>query len=353
MKTWIILFGMEIQDARRISSGLLYERRKQAVMLYQRSMTRREIAPIVGASPYTVGQWIKAWEKGGRAALRVRQKGRPVGRGRKLLPHEELQIQKDITDRCPDQLKLDFALWTRRAVQLLIKQQYSVDLTLQGVGKYLKKWGFSPPKPIRRAYERNDERVRVWLREEYPAIAAKAKKENAEIHWGDETGLRSDDVNGRSYAPKGKTPIQRVKGTPEKGNMISTITNRGQIRFMFYKETMTSQLLIKFLKRLIRSCDRKIILILDNLRVHHSKALQAWLSENKAFIEIFYLPSYSPDLNPDEILNSDLKNAISRTPESRCKGELELNAKPHMRSIQKKPEHIKALFQKDSVRYAA
>ena len=353
MENGIILFGMEIQDARRISSGLLYERRKQAVMLYQRSMTRREIAPIVGASPYTVGQWIKAWEKGGRAALRVRQKGRPVGRGRKLLPHEELQIQKDITDRCPDQLKLDFALWTRRAVQLLIKQQYSVDLTLQGVGKYLKKWEFSPQKPIRRAYERNDERVRVWLREEYPTIAAKAKKENAEIHWGDETGLRSDDVNDRSCAPKGKTPIQRVKGTPEKVNMISTITNRGQIRFMFYKETMTSQLLIKFLKRLIRSCNRKIILILDNLRVHHSKVLQAWLSENKAFIEIFYLPSYSPDLNPDEILNSDLKNAISRTLESRCKGELELNAKAHMRSIQKKPEHIKALFQKDSVRYAA
>jgi Transposase and inactivated derivatives len=222
-----------------------------------------------------------------------------------------------------------------------------------GSGEVFEEVGFSPQKPIRWAYERNDEQVRVWLREEYPAIAAKAKKENAEIHWGDETGLRSDDVNGRSYAPKGKTPIQRVKGTPEKVNMISTITNRGQICFMFYKETMTSQLLIKFLKRLLRSCSRKIILILDNLRVHHSKALQAWLAENKAFIEIFYLPSYSPDLNPDEILNSDLKNAISRTPESRRKGELELNAKAHMRSIQKKPEHIKALFQKDSVRYAA
>ncbi len=285
--------------------------------------------------------------------MKVGDKGRPKGIWRKLLPHEEQQVRQDITDKCPEQLKLAFVLWTRQAVQVLIKQNYSVDLTLQAVGKYLKRWGFSPQKPIRRAYERNDERVRVWLQNEYPVIASKAKKENAEIHWGDETGLRSDDVNGRSYSPKGKTPVQKVKETPEKLNMVSTITNRGQMRFMFYKENMTAQLMIKFLKRLIRSCKRKVILILDNLRVHHSKMLQKWLAENKAFIEVFFLPSYSPDLKPDEILNSNLKQAISRKPESRRKGELAKHAKAHMQSIQKHPEHIKSFFQKESVRYAS
>lgn len=285
--------------------------------------------------------------------MKVGDKGRPKGIWRKLLPHEEQQVRQDITDKCPEQLKLAFVLWTRQAVQVLIKQNYSVDLTLQAVGKYLKRWGFSPQKPIRRAYERNDERVRVWLQNEYPAIASKAKKENAEIHWGDETGLRSDDVNGRSYSPKGKTPVQKVKETPEKLNMVSTITNRGQMRFMFYKENMTAQLMIKFLKRLIRSCKRKVILILDNLRVYHSKMLQKWLTENKAFIEVFFLPSYSPDLKPDEILNSNLKQAISRKPESRRKGELAKHAKAHMQSIQKHPEHIKSFFQKESVRYAS
>ncbi len=285
--------------------------------------------------------------------MKVGDKGRPKGIGRKLLPHEEQQVRQDITDKCPEQLKLAFALWTRQAVQVLIKQNYSVDLTLQAVGKYLKRWGFSPQKPIRRAYERNDERVRVWLQNEYPVIASKAKKENAEIHWGDETGLRSDDVNGRSYSPKGKTSVQKVKETPEKLNMVSTITNRGQMRFMFYKENMTAQLMIKFLKRLIRSCKRKVILILDNLRVYHSKMLQKWLTENKAFIEVFFLPSYSPDLKPDEILNSNLKQAISRKPESRRKGELAKHAKAHMQSIQKHPEHIKSFFQKESVRYAS
>lgn len=285
--------------------------------------------------------------------MKVGDKGHPKGIWRKLLPHEEQQVRQDITDKCPEQLKLAFVLWTRQAVQVLIKQNYSVDLTLQAVGKYLKRWGFSPQKPIRRAYERNDERVRVWLQNEYPAIASKAKKENAEIHWGDETGLRSDDVNGRSYSPKGKTSVQKVKETPEKLNMVSTITNRGQMRFMFYKENMTAQLMIKFLKRLIRSCKRKVILILDNLRVHHSKMLQKWLAENKAFIEVFFLPSYSPDLKPDEILNSNLKQAISRKPESRRKGELAKHAKAHMQSIQKHPEHIKSFFQKESVRYAS
>ena len=344
---------MKIENARHLNSKELYERRKQAVMLYRKGMKRREIAPIAGATAYTVEQWVKAWKEGGLAALKAGDKGRPKGIGRKLLPHEEQQVRKDITDKCPEQLKLSFGLWTRQAVQVLIKQNYSVELTLQAVGKYLKRWGFSHQKPIRRAYERNDERVRAWLQGEYPAIASKAKKENAEIHWGDETDLKSDDANGRSYSPKGKTPVQKVKGTPEKLNMVSTITNRGKMRFMFYKETMTAQLMIKFLKRLIRSCERKIILILDKLQVNHSKALQEWLTENKAFIEVFFLPSYSPDLNPDEILNSDLKQAISRKPESRRKGELANYAKVHMQSIQKCLEHIKSFFQKESVQAAS
>lgn len=343
---------MELRDARKINSKELYDRRKQAVLLFEKGLKRYEIAPLVGVSAYTVGQWIKAWKKGGQAALKVGNKGRPRGLYRKLLPHEEREIRRAITDRCPDQLKLPFALWTRQAVQTLIRQKYSVDLSLQAISNYLNMWGFSPQKPIRRAYERNDQRVRIWLEKEYPAIAARARQEKAEIHWGDETGLRSDDVKGRSYAPKGKTPVQYVKAAPEKLNMISTVTNRGLMRFMFYRETMTAQLLIRFLKRLIRSSQKKIFLILDNLRVHHSKLLQEWLAENKAFIEIFYLPSYSPDLNPDELLNRDLKAALSKTPAAKRNGELEEHAKSHMRSIQKQPEKIKALFHKESVKYA-
>ena len=352
MNMCYILF-MKLRDARTIDSAALYERRKQAIMLYNSGMTRLEIAPKVGVSRVTVGQWIKAWKEGGQAALKVKSSGRPKGSGRKLYPHEEAEIKRCLVDKCPDQLKLPFALWTRQAVQELIKQRFGIEMTLVSVGRYLKSWGYTPQKPIRRAYERNNDRVRVWLQEEYPAIAAKAKRENGEIHWGDETGLRSDDVNGRSYAPKGQTPIQQVKGTPEKINMISSVTNRGQMRFMFYKQNMTTQLLIKFIKRLIQGSDKKIFLILDNLKVHHSKALTEWLKDKKAFIEVYYLPSYSPDLNPDELLNSDLKSSLSKKPESRQKGELEKHAKAHMRSIQKRPHHIMGFFEKESVKYAS
>ena len=344
---------MDIRDARTIEAAALYERRKQAVMLFQKGMKRHEIAPIVGVHRLTVGIWIKDWRKGGLAALKVNSSGRPVGSGRKLFPHEEREIKKALIDKCPDPLKRPFALWTRQAVQLLIKQKFSIEMSLQGIGDYLNRWGFTPQKPIRRAYERNDAKVQRWMTEEYPAIALNARKEGAEIHWGDETGLRSDDVNGRAYAPKGQTPVQRVKGTPEKLNMISTITNQGKVRFMFYQETMTANLLITFMKRLIRSTERKVVLILDNLKVHHGKAVQAWLMENKAFIEVFYLPSYSPDLNPDELLNSDLKSNLSKKPETKRKGELKLNAQNHMRSIQKKPQHIKNLFQAECVKYAS
>lgn len=283
--------------------------------------------------------------------MKVGNKGRPRGLYRKLLPHEEREIRRAITDRCPDQLKLPFALWTRQAVQTLIRQKYSVDLSLQAISNYLNMWGF--PHKSRfggRMSATISEFASGWKRVSGYCSSRPAGK--AEIHWGDETGLRSDDVKGRSYAPKGKTPVQYVKAAPEKLNMISTVTNRGLMRFMFYRETMTAQLLIRFLKRLIRSSQKKIFLILDNLRVHHSKLLQEWLTENKAFIEIFYLPSYSPDLNPDELLNRDLKAALSKTPAAKRNGELEEHAKSHMRSIQKQPEKIKALFHKESVKYA-
>ena len=342
-----------MRDARTIKPQDLFERRKQAIKLFQKGMKRIEISEIVGVHRNTVGEWIKLWKNHGISALKVQAGGRPIGNGRKLMPHEEKVIQKCLIDKCPDQLKLPFALWTRKAVQMLIKESLNTNIAIRTTGTYLSKWGFTPQKPVKRAYERNEAHVSRWLNDEYPVLAAKAKLENAEIHWGDETGIRSDNVNGRSYAPKGKTPIRRSRGAREQINMISSITNQGKVRFMFYKEKMCSDLLIKFMKRLIRSADRKVYLILDNLRVHHSKLVKAWLQEHKAFIEIHYLPSYSPDLNPDEFLNSDLKNNLSQKPAKRTKGQWEKNAKAHMRSVQKRPLHIMSFFRAEPIKYAS
>lgn len=267
--------------------------------------------------------------------------------------YEAAAIKRIITDNTPDQLKFPFALWTREALQQLIKEKYQIRMPIRTVGEYLKRWGFTPQKPVRRAYQRSEPAVRRWLEEDYPAIKARARKENAEIQWGDETGVRSDDVNGRGYAPAGKTPVRRVKGTPEKINMISSITNRGKVRFMFYEGTMCAKTLISFLRRLIRDVDRKVFLVLDNLRVHHSAKVRDWVQARKNKLALFYLPSYSPDLNPDEYLNNDLKRTISRTPETRRKGVLKKTARSHMRSLQKSPDGARSYFRASPIRYAA
>jgi len=179
-------------------------------------------------------------------------------------------------------------------------------MPIRTVGEYLKRWNYTPQKPLRKAYKQNPKAVSAWLKEEYPAIARKSKEEKAEIHWGDETGLCNDSYHGRSYAPRGETPAIKVHPRCQRVNLISTVTNQGKVRFMIYKDKMNSQTLIRFMKRLIKGSDRKVLLILDNLRVHHSHMVKDWLKDHKTEIEIFFLPSYSPELNPDEYLNCDL-----------------------------------------------
>ena len=210
------------------------------------------------------------YKSGGKKSLKVKKRGRPPGSCRTLSQEQETELQKAIRDKCPDQLKLPFALWTRIAVQQLIKQLWGIDMPIRTVGEYLKRWGFTPQKPLRKAYKQNPKEVKAWLDEQYPAIAKRAKKEQAEIHWGDETGLCNDSYHGKSYAPRGQTPAIRLHPRCERVNLISSVTNQGKVRFMVYKNKMNSETLIKFMKRLIKDSERKIFLILDNLKVHHS-----------------------------------------------------------------------------------
>jgi len=344
---------MKILDARAIGPEELHERRKQAVAMSKKGMTCLEIAPLVGAHRNTVGQWLQMWKERGEKALKPSKPGRPKGSGRRLTQNQEREIQRLIRDRFPDQLKLDFALWTREAVRQLVRQRYGIALPIRTVGWYLQRWGFTPQKPVRRAYERNPAAVRQWLEQDYPRLQAAARRQKAEIHWGDEMGLRSDDVNGRGYAPKGKTPTRRAKGTPEKINMISSVTNQGKVRFMFYREKLNARLLIRFFNRLMRSVRRKIFLIIDNLRVHHAAIVRDWVRKHAERLELHFLPSYSPDLNPDEFLNNDVKASIGKRPDSRSKGALALTALREMRAIQKRPSRVKKYFETRTIQYAA
>ncbi len=186
-------------------------------------------------------------------------------------------------------------------------------LTVRNMGKYLKRWGFTPQRPLKKAYEQSPEAVRKWVSEEYPQIAKAAKTEGAEIQWGDETGLRSDDVRGHGYAPKGKTPVVLANANRSKLSVISTVTNKGQMRWKIFSGALNTKIIIGFMKRLVHRRKKRIFLILDNLRVHHSKEVKKWLADNERKIQVFYLPSYSPELNPDELLNADLETACDQS----------------------------------------
>lgn len=344
---------MKLQDARTIPPKQLYERRKQCIALFKKGMTRTEIGKIVGVRRDVAGQWINKWKEGGLKALKVGQPGKPQGKGCTLDNEMQKKVRTCLIECTPDQLHFDFALWTRAAVQELIDHLFGIRMPIRSVGNYLKRWGFTPQKPVKRAYERNDKKIQQWLKNEYPAIESRALIQKAEIHWGDETGICNQDQVGRGYAPKGKTPERRSKGKRERINMISTVTKLGKIRFMFYEGRMNSKMLIGFMKRLVRDAKKKIFLILDNLPTHHSRPVKEWVEKNKGKIELYYLPSYAPELNPDEHLNRDLKAQLSKRPSKRQKGQFTSLAKTEMRRIQKSPHKARKYFNGKHTRYAA
>ena len=344
---------MDKTDARHLPLAVLNERRRRAVILRERGMTLREVAAQVELSVPTVMSAHRAYRAGGWAAVNVKPRGRKQGEGRQLTPDQEMEIRRLICDKTPDQLKLGFALWNRQAVSQLMTDRLGIQLPIRTIGEYLKRWGFTPQKPIKKAYEQRPAEVRKWLDEEYPQIAARAKAEQAEIHWGDETGLRSDDVRGRGYAPKGQTPVVRVNNKREGLSIMSTVTNQGKVRWKVFEGAMNADILIDFFKRLIKDADRKVFLILDNLKVHHARRVKDWLADHEEKIEVFYLPSYSPELNPDECLNADLKDGVTRRAPSRNKSQLKKAAISHLRKLQKSPRRVQKYFEHKPVRYAA
>jgi transposase len=345
---------MDREDARHQTLQQLHERRKQVVRLHREGFGVMRIVELTGLSYPTVRSAIDGFEAGGMAAIKPSRRGKTSGQGRTLSPVQEQAIQKLICDKRPEQLKMDFALWNRAAVMQLIEREYGIQLSVRGVGNYLSRWGFTPQKPIKKAYEQQPEAVKAWLDEHYPAIEARARAERAEIHWGDETALVNTDVRGRSYSPAGKTPVtMAVGGTRHKLSMIATVTNRGKMRWMIIDDAFNADRLIEFLAALIKDSRKKVFLILDNLRVHHSKVVKEWVAKRSKRIELFYLPSYSPELNPEERLNADLKQTMGSKVPARTKAKLKAAATEHMKNLEQLPQRIKSYFQDPHVKYAA
>jgi len=344
---------MKNTDSRSLPRDVRQYNRTLAIRLYQKGTARKEVAEIVGVHYGVVCRWIRAWKQEGEKAIQLKKRGRRKGDKCLLTAEQENRLKQLLCDKNPRQLKLPFALWNRKAIQSAIYQIWRVRIAIRTIGDYLKRWGFTPQKPIKKAYEQNPQAVQRWLDTTYPEIKSRAFTEGAEIYWGDETGIRNDCQHSRGYAPRGKTPIVAINAKRFSLNMISAINNQGLLRFMLYERSMTARVLLKFMKRLIKDAGRKVFLVLDNLKVHHANLVRRWLEKHQDKIEVFYLPSYSPELNPDEYLNADLKAGVRSAAPSRNLKELKSTVTGHMRMLQKKPKRIVKYFKHHAIAYAA
>jgi transposase len=345
---------MDKQDARSLSAEGQEDLRRRVVNAVEKGLAQTEAARVFGVARGTISRWMGLVERVGRRALQARKRGRPpVAR---LAPRQAATAVRHILSGCPEQLRLPFALWTREAVQELLLRKFALQVSVWTVGRYLRAWGLTPQKPVRRAYEQNPVAVRKWLAEEYPAIRAEARQFKAQIHWLDEMGLRSDHQAGRSYGRRGQTPVVFGTGQRFRCNMISAITNRGRLAFMIFRQRFTARVFLNFLSRLLRltrKSRRKIFLIVDGHPVHKSRAACRWLAEHAEQIRIFSLPSYSPELNPDELLNQDVKtNALGRVRPANVHAMMS-NVRSYLRITQARPGLVKNYFRERHVQYAA
>ncbi len=346
---------MKVNDTRTLSPLAQEELRRRVVAaIRNQGMKKSHAARTFHVSRVSIDTWLAGYDAKGSSGLRSGKRGRkPVSR---LKPHQAATAVRLIQDRCPDQLKLPFALWTREAVCKLLADRFGLSVSVWTAGRYLRGWGFTPQKPVRRAYERDPVAVRRWLEQEYPNIVRRAKREKALIHWGDEMGLRSDHQAGTSWGRRGQTPVVPGTGKRFGCNMISVLTNQGQLSFMIFRQRFTARLFVRFLTRLLRQPHlrgRGCYLILDSHPVHKSQRVRRWVQARRDKMRLFFLPGYSPELNPDELLNQDVKaNALGRE-RPRDQQQMMHLARTYLHSTQRRPDVVRSYFEEEHVRYAA
>jgi transposase len=347
------IMAIELLDGRQLSDEVLKALRLRALHGCEQGFTEDCMADLLGVVRETVSRWWSAYVKGGLDAIPQDRSGRPLGLGRTLDDEQGLHIQSLMNEHSPDEHGIASPLWTRRAVRDLIHKEYGIEMPIRTVGEYLRRWGYTPKKPRRKALHQDPEEVQEWLEKTYPAIEEVAKKEEGEILWCDEKGVGANDFPGRGYVLVGQTPEIKVSSSPSRMNLITTISNEGEVRFMTYKETMTATLFLVFLTRLIQAASRKVFLIVDRLPAHGADLVEVWLRGREGKIEMFYLPRRAPELNPVEYLNNEVKSVVNATKLPENEKELRSNLQRLMHKLAKLPAHIMSYFDNPFIQYAA
>lgn len=339
---------MGLIDGRTLSHEALEAIRRLAVKRVELGETPSAVIESYGFCRTTIYRWLRAKEEGGDVAL----DSTPVtGRPRTLTDREGEKVRRWISGKDPRQYGFDFGLWTRRIIAALIERRLGKRLSVTAVGRLLASLDITPQKPTKRFYERDAVSVRKWMQEEFPSIRAHAKEIGAQIFFLDETGIRSDATLGRTWAPKGETPIVKTYGQRQSINAISAVSPSGAFWYEVFGKTLNATRFIELLKNFIARRRRPIILVLDGHPAHRAKSVFEYVQDLKGRLEIRFLPGYSPDLNPDEHVWAYLKgNGVKKTPLR--KGEsLVARVKKDLAAIASNRSLVRSFFMVASVAY--
>jgi transposase len=344
---------IELPDARQLSDDTLQVLRLRALRGLELGYTELELADLLGVRHETISRWWTAYRADGLPALPGSRTGRPQGSGRFLSDQQAQRIRARIDVHSPEEVGIAHALWTRRAVRDLIRQEFGIDLAERTVGLYLRRWGYTCKRPGRHARQQDPDEVEQWLLETYPAIEAQAEREGAEVLWTDEVGVAADHHPGSGYARAGERATMDVPKPHIRVNQISAISNEGTVRFMTYQGALNAAVFLLFLQKLVRGASRKILLIADRLQAHKTPAVEAWVAAHREQIEVFYLPAYSPELNPVEYLNNDMKGTVNEAGLPPDRPTLQGRLLDFMKRLVRVPEHVISYFLHPWTQYAA
>jgi transposase len=344
---------LELPDARQLSDEALQVLRLRALRGIELGYSELELAELLGVCHETISRWWTAYHADGLPALPGGRTGRPLGSGRLLSDQQARRIQACIDWRSPEEAGIPHALWTRRAVRDLIRQEFGIDLAERTVGLYLRRWGYTSKRPSRHARQQDPDEVEEWLLETYPAIEAQAEREAAEILWADEVGVAADQHPGYGYARAGERATMDVPKPHIRVNQISAISNEGTVRFMTYQGALDATVFLTFLARLIAGASRKVLLIVDRLQAHKTPEVDAWVAARRDRIEVFYLPAYAPELNPVEYLNNAMKGTVNEAGLPPDRPTLRGRLVGFMRRLVRVPEQVISYFLHPWVQYAA